>query len=103
MWAHWGRSEQQEERRYQVHVTYHTYLHVASGGKCSSWLTIRESLLFCSGKFCQLSITSCSCEEGTRLSPLFRTASDEKLGRGLGVRLLSIFVRLTPYLGESGW
>jgi len=31
MWAHWG-SEQQEELRYQVHVTYHTY--AASGGDC---------------------------------------------------------------------
>jgi len=76
--------EQQKEPRYQV--AYHVYL--ASGRWLSytpsikrvvSW-TIRETQLVISANFRHLPITSCHVRKDTRLSLLFRAASDGKLG-----------------------
>jgi len=42
--------------------------------------TIHETLLFCPGLFCHLSITSCSREKRYQALSAFRTAGEEKLG-----------------------
>jgi len=85
MWAHWG-SEQQEEPLYRV--TYHTYL--ASGGRLSykpsiecvvGWTICKTSLfilIFYIFGICWLH--HAHVKKDARLSPLFYTASDEKLG-----------------------
>ena len=77
--------EQEKEPRYQV--TYHTYL--ASGGQLSytpsaervvRWRYVKHSLLILQ-IFAIFQLRHAHVRKDTRLSPLFRTSSDGKLGR----------------------
>ena len=113
MWANWG-SEQQEEQRYEV--TYHTCL--ASGvdsytpsRECVVRWTIHETLPFHSEVF--FAICHAHMRKHTRLSPLVFTASDKKLGGGLGggggggwergyVYAVAVVIVCVCVLGEGG-